>query len=450
MPRRPAIGMATLGTVAIVLSVVVMLFWYLGYAQKLLSDKGREITAEFSAVPQLQEGDPVKVDGRDEGRVQEIEQVDGGKAARVTFDVSEDAGPLYDDAVVQLRWKSLLGGSFYLEVDRGTEPAGPLSGTIPRKQTVQQVEVEDITTIFQGRVRSGLTTLPDELSRGLRDPQPVDDLLDQAQEDSPSLEAGLRAVRGQTPDVDLRNVITGTAATVTALDAPRDELRSLVAGAASLVGTTAGRQAELRSTLDAGPALTTNVRTTLARLDGTLEGADGLVRKLDVAADEIDPTLAALNPTLTRTARLLGSARPLLRTLRPTVRSLATLGRRGVPLLDGLQPSLDRLDDKILPFLSRKDPQTGKPTSAMIGGTAAGFGGSASQQDRNGHFIRFPASISVASSPSVYLPCQTALTDPTQAQALTCDGLDTALQEYLEYLPQLSNSPLTTKRKKGR
>jgi len=430
---RSRFGMAGLGAFVLALSIGLCLFWYLGYAQKLLTDEGRTVRAEFPVVPQLQEGDPVRVDGREEGRVQKIEDIDGGRGALVTFDVDEDAGPLYRDSSVQLRWKSLLGGSFYLEIDRGTPQAGDLGGqTIPRRQTTNQVEVEDLTSVFQGGARQGLVTLPGEFSRGLRDPDAINGLLDAAQSASPDLERALRGVRGSDPDVDLRGVITGTAATVTALDAPQDDLRKLVAGAASTLSTTAAREGELRQTLDAGPAATENVRATLARLDTTLSGADRLVGKLQRSAGDVAPTLAALRPTLVQTASLLGRARPLVRTLRPTARSLGTLGRTGLPLLDGLQPSLDRLEKTILPFLSRKDPGTGKPTSAMIGGTAAGFGGAASQQDSNGHFIRFPASIG---SENVYLPCHTSLTDPTVAQLAVCEDLGKAFETYLDYLP---------------
>ena len=79
--------------------------------------------AEFPAAPQLQVGDPVRVDGRKDGKVKEIEDRGDGRGAMVTFDVDEEAGPLYRDARVQLRWKQLLGGSFYLEVDRGSSRA---------------------------------------------------------------------------------------------------------------------------------------------------------------------------------------------------------------------------------------------------------------------------------------------------------------------------------------
>ncbi|MCW3041274.1 MAG: Mammalian cell entry related domain protein [Solirubrobacterales bacterium] len=432
-------GMAGLGAVALIVALAITLFWYLGYAYDYLHKDGATVTAEFSAVPQLQTGDPVRVDGQKAGEVRKIEDIGGGRGAKVTFDVEPDAGPLYRDSVVELRWRNLLGSSFYLEVDRGTKRSGPLGDhEIPRAHTVQQVELDDVTSIFKGGVRRGLTTLPKELAKGLRDPNTLPNLLDEAQRVSPSLQAGAGALRGREPDVDLRRVLTGTAATVAALDAPDDDLQKLVSGAASLVSVTAAREADLRATLDDGPALTQNVDLTLTRLDRTLKGADTLVAKLDRAAPGVAPTLAELRPTLGDTSGLLAQARPLVRTLRPTVLSLASLSRQGTPLLDALQPSVDRLDDKILPYLSRKDPGTGKPTSVMIGGTAAGFGGLASQQDGSGHLIRFPAT---AGTKSVYLPCKAALTDPTAAQALACDSLQTALKNYLNYVPSLKPAP---------
>jgi phospholipid/cholesterol/gamma-HCH transport system substrate-binding protein len=435
---RERVGMATIGATALVALVAITLFWYLGYAQTFIEGKGREVKAEFSAVPQLQQGDPVKVDGRTEGRVRKIEDIGGGRGALVTFDVDEAAGPLYRDSAVKLRWKNLLGSAFYLEVDRGTPRSGDLGGhTIPRTQTIQQVEVDDVVSVFEGRVRQGLTTLPGELSKGLRNPDGLPSLLDAVADVSPDLSHGLRGLRGRQVDSDLREFVKGTAATVSALDAPRDDLRTLVSGASATLGTTAARDAELRQTLDQGPAVTADVRTTLARLDRTLAGADGLVTRLNRSADQVGPTLAALRPTLRSTDRLLDRARPLMRALRPTARSLAGLGASGLPVLIGLQPSLDRLEKTILPYLSRKDPETGKPTSAMIGGTAAGFGGSAGQQDSNGHHIRFPAS---GGASSVYLPCKTALTDPTAAQMLACESLEKALRTYMEYLPALSST----------
>ena len=179
------------------------------------------------------------------------------------------------------------------------------------------------------------------------------------------------------------------------------------------------------------------MRSTLARLEATLGRCRRSDRPAAIARPPTSrPTLAALRPTLGDASALLARARPLLQTLRPTVTIAGAAGahRRAAARRPAAARSTGSTKT-ILPYLARKDPETGKPTSAMIGGTAAGFGGSAAQQDSNGHFIRFPASIGTS---SVYLlPCETSLIDPTVAQTLACDSLETALQRYLEYLPPL-------------
>jgi hypothetical protein len=105
-----------------------------------------------------------------------------------------------------------------------------------------------------------------------------------------------------------------------------------------------------------------------------------------------------------------------------------------VPLVDGVKPALAQVDQTILPYLWRKDPGTGKSTTVMIGGFAAGFGGIAAQQDSNGHFIRFPASIGLTSA---YVPCTSSIIDPSAPRLLACDTFSQALGNYLNYLPKL-------------
>jgi len=428
-------GLAWLGALVLGVSTFVMLAYYVGWAQKLTYDAGREVKIEFASADQLEPGDPVRVDGIEEGRVTSIEDVGGGRRALVTVDVAEDAGPLYRDARAEVRWKHLLGGAFYVKIDRGTPKAGELGGNvIPRDQTQVQVEVEDLTGVFQGRAQEGLLTLIDELGVTLEDDDALAGLLETVGDAAPDLERGLRAARGLRPERDLRDLLKGTTHAMRALDAPQDGLRTLVEGAAATLSTTAGRDDDLRATLTDGPGVTALVQTTLRRLDHTLAGADGLVADLREVAPDVAPTLASLRPTLERTTKLVDRARPLVRTLRPTVTSLANLGTRGVPLLDDVQPSIDRLEKEILPYLNEPDPDTGKPTSSMIGGTAAGFGGSASQQDANGHFIRFPASVGLS---SVNLPCTTSITDPYAGDLLACQSLDGWLASLLGYAPAL-------------
>lgn len=428
-------GLAGLGLATLVLAVGLILGLYMGFFQELLREEGRIVRAEFDATQQLRVGDPVRMNGRKEGRVVSIERTNGGRTALVEMELGDEAGTIYADARAELRMKNLLGG-FFVHLERGSPKAGELvDAVIPRSRTLTQPELDDLLTVLDDPALDGTKTMIRELRRTLDDRTSLAEALDAVADVSPNAAAGLAALRGHPAEQDLRRLVRSVGRTVSALDTPQADLRQLVGGAAATLRTTAARQAELRTFLSQGPALADSVRSTLARLDPTLARAENLVERLDRSVADVAPTLRKLRPTVSTTVALLGDARPLLRSLRPTVERLASAGRTGVPLLRDLDASLDRVDRVILPFLAEPDPETGKSTTVMIGGFAAGFGGSAGQQDANGHFIRFPAS---AGDTSVHLPCRTALTDPSQEDLLVCQELGKALETYLNYVPPLA------------
>jgi virulence factor Mce-like protein len=429
------VGVVGLGAISLAVFVAVSLVFYLGIWANLTRAKGITLYAEFANAPQLQIGDNVKVDGQNVGRVNAITSLPGNRGARVTFDVlTEKSGPIYADAGAGLRWRLLLGGAFYVEVDPGTAGRDTLSDgdTIPMDRTSTQVELEDVGEVFKGGSQRGLQTMPPELAKAFADDRVFADALDTLAAGAPTLDSGLEAVRGQILDQDLQRLVTGAATTVRNLDQPNDDLRKLVSGVGATVETTAARADDLRATFGAAPTTMHELELTLSRLEPTLRGADDLIDRLQDPADDVAPTLAALRPTLSQTSSLLQSARPLLRSLRPAVRALAGTAADGVPLIHELRPSLRRLDEIDIPYMAKKDPETGKSSTVMIGGTAAGFGGSAGQQDENGHFIRFPAT---GGSKNIYLPCNSTFIDPAAGAALACDSLQTALSEYLKYIP---------------
>ena len=167
---------------------------------------------------------------------------------------------------------------------------------------------------------------------------------------------------------------------------------------------TGNRAEEIRATIDAGPSVTYDLTNTLVGSTARSRSRDGLVARLEPAAPLLAPTLSELRPTLVATDELLRLAEPALEITRPAAIATGKFSDYGNTLITRLEPSIERVDDTILPYLARKDERTGKSTTVMIGGTAAGFGGASAQQDANGHFIRFPATVGTS---SFYLPCST-------------------------------------------
>lgn len=425
-----------IGIAAIVGAAVLTVAIFAGVHRKPFEPATRKIVVDFERAGQLHGGDKVRLEGDIGGKVEKVQPAPTPEAARVTLAVEKGAGPIYADARARLRATTLLGGVFYVDLDRGTPGAGPLGdNVIPLTRTSVQTEIEDVTDVFRENAVAGLKTLPKELARALSDTRPPVDVLSTADEIASDAAKAVYALRGRQPGKDLPRLVHTTSRVVEALNTPTNDIHTVVAGAAATLRTTGRRAAELRQTLAAGPGTTTRLTRTLRRLDGTLDLARGLVGRLRGSAAQVAPTLKRLRPTLTLADQALRVNTPLLTALGDTTRAGGRLGSQLAPLLSAAVPALTRLDDTILPYLGRKDPIDGYSTTVMIGGFAAGFGGATTFQDQMGHFVRFPASLGGPNNPSLYIPCSSSLIDASSASQLACDSLNTALKTYLSYLP---------------
>jgi ABC-type transporter Mla subunit MlaD len=400
-----------------------------GAISGLLNPPGnRTVKAVFVDARQLKPGDPVRITGVNVGTVQSLSLLHG-RAATVTMKLGGSTGPLYADAGAQIRFRTLLGGNFYVDLDRGNASAGALrSETIPQSRTGSQVELDDITSVVQGAAKEGLQKLPAQLGIALGDPNYPARSLQTLAAQSPALAGGLNALRGEQPDTDLTNLINSANTTVQALDQPYGQLQQLVSGTASFLQATSARSGDLQRTIQTAPALLARADTTMSSLETTLHLVNPLLVKLEPTAPAVAPTVKDLRGTVQPANTLLNHATPLLHHLRPAVRSLASASRTALPLLDQLTPSLDELADKILPYMSEIQPDSKHSMAEMIGPGMAGLGAMGAYEDNNGHFARFPAT---AGSESFYLPCQADF-NPTQTQQLlACETISQALGQFL-------------------
>jgi virulence factor Mce-like protein len=399
------------------------------------SQPTRIVRAVFADTQRLSAGDDVRIAGVDAGSVQRITLNPAQQTSTVTISLDTSAGPVYANASASLRYKTVLGGAFYVDLERGT-PDRPSLGNavIPVSRTSNQIELDNITTALNSGAQAGLRTLVREFAQALRNHQAPATLFNTIADQSPGLAAGVGALRGQQQDFDLQTVVRNTAAALGALNTPANDVQTVIAGAAATLQTTAARAGDIRSTLQLAPGTESQVNATLGKLRVTLALADPLIAKLQRPAVQVAPTFSVLRPTLVNASELLNRAVPLLRDLRPATSSLAQTARVGLPLLDAVTVSLDRTNNAILPSLSQVDPGTQKTTAVMIGGTFAGLGaGAGGQMDSNGHFIRFPATL--GSSPLNSLPCQLYISNPDAKQLIACNSLGQALSTYLNYNP---------------
>jgi virulence factor Mce-like protein len=425
-----------LGLLVVVTIAFLVLAVDLGLVGSLFAQGGTTVRARFNDTQQLKSGDPVRVRGVDAGQVQGLTLDPGGRTATVTMLVNKTAQPIYANARATLRWRTVLGGNYAVDLDPGAPDAGPLgSRTIPVSQTASQVEIDDVISFDQGGAKQGLRSMLKELPRAFASPSEPADALTSLAATAPSLAGALSAARGEE-ERDLRPLIDTAAQTVRALDTPTTTLRDVVQGAAVTMQTAATRQGALTHSINLAAAVQPTVRLTLGQLGRTLDLADPLIAQLQRPATQLAPTLAHLTPTVAAADRLLTRARPLLVSLHPAVSSLARAARQGAPLLEQLTPSIGRLSDTVLPSLAVRDPVTKLKTYELIGPVFASLDGSASTFDSDGHLFRFPA-IGGERVLADELPCGTFATDPEASALATCDTLAQAFSTYTNYLSHL-------------
>lgn len=422
-----------LGLITLTVAIALLLGDFTGVLRGAFSGGGRTVHAVFSDAQQLEPGDLVRVRGVDVGKVTGIALDPGARSATVTMQVDSSAGPLYANAGAQLRWRTILGASYAVYIDRGNAAAGPLgSRTIPESRTSNQVEVEDLAGVDSGAARTGLQTMPGELAKAFGNPVATGQTFGTLADISPSLTTGVGALRGQNMDSDLRTLVSATASTVQALDTPTNEVRTLVSAAAATLDTTANQQAAIQATIADSPGTLESTDTTVRQLNDTLRLADPLLSSLMPSAPAVAPTVSQLHGTVNGLNSVLHHAVPLLHALRPAVSSLAQASRTGLPLLNGLTPTFDRVNNTVLPYLGAIDPETKHSAAEMVGGTFTGLGsGAPAQEDANGHFIRFPVTLG---SSSTYLPCQIYFGNPDAQQLVECQTLQQAMQTFFTWI----------------
>jgi ABC-type transporter Mla subunit MlaD len=317
--------------------------------------------------------------------------------------VTDPSVHLHADAAAQIRWRTLLGGSMYIDLVPGSPSAAPLAGEIPLSRTGSQVDWDQfnsqLPSAARPQMRRELKGFNDGLGAPRREGRTIGVL-------GPSLRTigqSAAALRGQ--DIgDLTRLVETTAATVRALSSDSNGLPQLVDGADRTLAVTATHNQALAEAIQLTPPALDATLTTDRSLDRTLTALDPLVVKLQPGARLLGPTAAVLRPVLTRASRALHDAAPLLKVAPGALTALAEAGRQGIPLIAGLTPIVNRLNTDLLPFLSRTDPDTRLKLYETFGPLASALSSSLSGFDANGHIFNFNVQPSLG---SLVLPCDT-------------------------------------------
>lgn len=363
---------------------------------------GRTVVARFAQANQVDTATPVRVHGVDVGRVAAL-RAGPGNTTDVVMSITTAGVHLHRDASAQIRWRTLLGGSMYIDLAPGSPSAPPLSGVISPVRTETQVDWDQLNNIYPTPTRRAFQQMLAGFSGGLSAPVQEGRTLHVLGPDASVLGQGSDALRGEQIG-DLPRLVRTTAATVRALSADTRSLQGLVTGADGTLAVTASHNAALSRAIQLSPPALDSTLQTSNTVNRMLYDLDPLVSQLEPGARELGPATQVMRPMLERMNRVLNDTRPLLRAAPAAVRGLGTMARQGAPLMASLRPLVARLNTNLIPWLGQTDGDTRLRLYQAIGPFFSALDDSLGSYDANGYVYNFNVQVS---SGSVLLPCDT-------------------------------------------
>lgn len=310
-----------------------------------------EVTVKVPDAAKLVKHADVRVGGARVGQVLKIEAVgrrgDAPPHANLRLQLRDQAWPLPTDTTAEVRLSSVLGGK-YLSLVPGTSTRDVADGgTLPLRNAIASVDVDDAFKVFDERGREGFRTVIRELGDAVAGRGgDFNQTLANTVELLPPVQRVLRTL--DAAETDLPGFLRGGAAATSALRPVAGELTPFISDAAI--------------TLDA--------------LDA--DGLEATVEELPDTARDTTAALRTLRPVLDDAAEIATEMRPAATALKPAATNLDRTVRtatRVAPQAADLAPPLGAVLDAVRGFTS--NPRSYGALQVLGSTDLATFGASA-------------------------------------------------------------------------
>jgi ABC-type transporter Mla subunit MlaD len=375
----------------------------------------------------------IRVAGVNQGEIGDVKRV--GDDALVELVLDEEIA-VHADAHVALRPHTLFEGSAFIDLHPGSPSAPPIepAAMIERDRTGVYVPLDEAIRVFDESAREDLRDLIAAAGEatGGESVKALQRTLRASPELTEELGPTARALQGPE-GVELAGAIDGAARTVEALALRESSLAPLAERAnRTLAGLDLEGGAALERALAAVPGPLERLRANGPELVALVDRIDALAVELRPALDELAPTLDALQPLLVKATPPIRRAVPLVSAIGTVLERATVAAPSLVELLVKLRPSGRRLENEILPTLTRKS-RLGLPAymqliSGFAGGTSAlrAYQTEAQGGLGAGHVLRLGAYFDPTGSLGLAggLPCDAIVAlNPNLAAALAAAGL---------------------------
>lgn len=415
------------GLIVIAIGLVLLAVAFTDHVPFLSGGGGRTVTARFSEASQVDSATPVRIHGIDVGTVSALRPATG-HATTVVMSLTTSGVKLYRDASAEIRWRTLLGGSMYIDLEPGSSSEPPLSGEIPLTRTGTQVDWDQFDEMMPTATRPHFRQMLSGLSAALAAPQQEGHTLHVVGPDATVIGQGSEALRGSDMG-DLPTLVTSTGQVLRSISSDRAALQGLVTSADGTLAATAAHNQSLAEAIRLSPPALDSTFTTSHAVNATLTALDPLVTQLERGARELGPATRVLRPMLRRTNTVLAESVPLLHTAPPALSALGTAGAQGTPLIGSLTPLVDRLNANLLPWLRATDSDTKLKLYETIGPFFSALADSLGSYDANGYLYNFNVQFSPG---SIELPCDLGPGGTTVSNLTQCAAQKSALARIFD------------------
>jgi phospholipid/cholesterol/gamma-HCH transport system substrate-binding protein len=304
----------------IVLIVVIAVAIYFGFSKHIPFTHGFRLKAVFSSAQNIALKSPVRIAGVTIGQVSSVERE--GHAGLVTMEINENGLPIHQDALLKIRPRLFLEGSWYVELQPGSPSSPTVSSghTIPISQTAVPVQIDQVLDALNSNTRANLQALlqgygealthkPTASEDATQDPEVQGLTAAQALKDAAHY--GLGALKGGAivqqsfagvETHDLSKLVAGVNKVTTALNAHEQALGEWVEHFNTFLGTLAAQAA--------------SVKAAVAELPGALHSTARGFAALHRAERPLRTFSEALAPGVEQTASTVAAALPWISQVR--------------------------------------------------------------------------------------------------------------------------------------
>lgn len=361
----------------------------------LPSDQPYRVQAVVPTAVSLAAAGDVRSAGVNVGRVSKL--VDRGDATVLQLDLDKEHAPVYRDATVLVRAKSVAGEN-YVEIDRGTPASGalPSGGVLSIEHAREATQIDQLFSVFDQARRRDLQRALGGLGEGLRDGGgDLNATLEGATAVTDEGGAALDALASNSDEVG--GLVDSFGRVAGALGERREALQTFTRQVKVASQTAGARDRELRELIATLPGFLRQTRQTSTHLQSFAGVATPVVRDLRLASDDLVPTVRDLLPAARDGRGVARELRRFARRTTPAVTELTPFAESGTRFV----PPLGNFLRQANPFFGYLAPYW-REVSTFFANDAASF----QTTDALGHVARVTLPVSRSNLPGVLTPEQ--------------------------------------------